>query len=57
MGLITLPLGAITLYLAYRDQDKPAAKQAALGGRRRRELAVTPLIGPTGAGAVLRFAW
>jgi len=49
--------GGVTLYLAYRGEDSPAAKQAAAGRRGRRGLAVTPLIGPGTGGAVLRLAW
>jgi hypothetical protein len=47
----------VTLYLAYRSEGQPAAKPSAAGGRKRRELTVTPVIGPGGGGATLRFAW
>ena len=50
-------LAAGTLYFAYRSERKPAAKQSAAGGRKRRELIVAPVIGPGIGGATLRFAW
>ena len=58
VGMASGILAAVTLYFAYRSDDAPAAKpQAAAGRRDRRQLTVTPVIGPGGAGATLRFAW
>ncbi len=53
----TAVAGAALLYFAYRGDDKPSAAQSAAGGRRPRDLTVTPVIGPGGAGATLRFTW
>jgi hypothetical protein len=49
--------GGVALYFAYRGGGGASGKQAAAGARGRRELAVTPHIGPHGGGASLRFTW
>jgi tetratricopeptide (TPR) repeat protein len=58
VGIVSGLIGAATLYFAYRGDDPPAARQqAAAAGPDRRQLTVTPVIGPGGARASLRFAW
>ncbi|HEX3759166.1 MAG TPA: PEGA domain-containing protein [Kofleriaceae bacterium] len=48
-----------SFYMAYlRDNSGPEVVKAASGGhRKRRELAVTPVVTPDGGGATLRFDW
>jgi hypothetical protein len=54
-------LGAVAIgsfYMAYvRDSGSEANKTAGRGHRKRRELAVTPVVTPSGGGATLRFDW
>jgi hypothetical protein len=54
-------LGAMAIgsfYMAYlRDSGSEASKTAGRGHRKRRELAVTPIVTPAGGGATLRFDW
>jgi len=54
-------LGAVAIgsfYMAYlRDSGSETNKTAGRGHRKRRELAVTPIVTPTGGGATLRFDW
>jgi len=57
VGLISGAASIPLLYFAYRSEGAPAGKQSVGGRRARRELAVTPVIGPTGAGAIVRLAW
>jgi hypothetical protein len=55
VGLAGAVAATAVLYFAYRSGGEPAA--AAMGRRKRRELIVTPVIGPDGGGATVRFAW
>jgi hypothetical protein len=54
-------LGAAVIgsfYMAYlRDGSETETKTAGRGHRKRRELAVTPIITPQGGGATLQFDW
>jgi hypothetical protein len=48
-----------SFYMAYvRDSgSSESTKTAGAGHRKRRELAVTPIVTPDGGGATLRFDW
>ena len=47
-----------SFYMAFlRDRDHTETKTAHGGHKKRRELAVTPVITPDGGGATLRFDW
>ncbi len=47
-----------SFYMAYlRDGGGPEATRTASGHRKRRQLAVTPVVTPDGGGATLRFDW
>jgi hypothetical protein len=55
-------LGAAVIgsfYMAYLHDSgsEPEAKTASGGRRKRRELAITPIVTPQGGGATLRFDW
>jgi hypothetical protein len=44
--------------MAYlRDGDRAETKNALGGHRKRRELAITPIVTPEGGGATLQFDW
>ncbi|MBC7978240.1 MAG: PEGA domain-containing protein [Myxococcales bacterium] len=44
--------------MAYlRDGDHTESKNALIGRKKRRELAITPIVTPDGGGATLRFDW
>jgi hypothetical protein len=45
-------------YMAFmRDRDHTESRTASGGHRKRRELAITPVVTPDGGGATLRFDW
>ncbi|HEX2688697.1 MAG TPA: PEGA domain-containing protein [Kofleriaceae bacterium] len=47
-----------SFYMAFlRDRDHTETRTASGGHRKRRELAITPVITPEGGGATLRFDW
>ncbi len=57
VGITTGVLAATALLFAYRSEGRTMEKQATMGKRKRRELTVTPVIGPDGGGATVRFDW
>ena len=47
-----------SFYMAFmRDRDHTETRTASGGHRKRRELAITPVVTPDGGGATLRFDW
>jgi len=57
VGLASGLIGGALLAFAYVGDSSGASKQAARSRRDRRQLTVTPVIGPSGGGASVRFAW
>jgi hypothetical protein len=57
VGIASGVLAAGALYFAYRSDGKPMEKATAMGRRKRRDFTVTPVIGPGGGGATVRFDW
>jgi hypothetical protein len=59
--VVSSVLGAAVIgsfYMAYlRDRGDTESSKAAGGHRKRRELAITPVVTPDGGGATLRFDW
>jgi hypothetical protein len=47
-----------SFYMAFiRDRDHAETRTAGGGHRKRRELAITPVVTPDGGGATVRFDW
>jgi hypothetical protein len=62
LGVFDLRLFAVFLALffkcaAFRERDHGEAATASAGHKKRRELAITPIVTPDGGGATLRIDW
>lgn len=57
LGLASLAIGVGAMCFADRGEGEPAAWRFRALGRKRREISVTPVIGPSGGGAMVSFDW